>query len=34
MNKFKPFLVTAAVAAIVIAVVFRVEMIRKIVVGS
>jgi hypothetical protein len=34
MNKFKPFLVTAAVVLVVMAIVFRVQALRTIVVGS
>jgi hypothetical protein len=34
MNKIKPFLVSAAVVLVVLAVVFRVDSVRKIVVGS
>lgn len=34
MHKIKPFLVTAAVVVVVIAVVFRVQTLRNIIVGS
>lgn len=34
MNKFKPFLITAVVALIAVAIATRVEAVRKIVFGS